>query len=36
MIATMLIGQTFAVNAFDQPAVESYKANVRRILSHNS
>lgn len=32
MIETMLMGDLMGVNAFDQPAVELYKAEVREIL----
>jgi len=33
MIETMLLGRLMNVNAFDQPAVESYKIEMRRLLN---
>ncbi len=32
MIETMLLAKLFDINAFDQPAVEEYKAETRRLL----
>ena len=33
MLETILLGELFAVNPFDQPAVEAYKKETRRLLS---
>jgi glucose-6-phosphate isomerase len=34
MVEIMLLGQLLRVNAFDQPAVESYKSEMRRVLEN--
>ncbi len=36
MSAIMYLAQLFNLNAFDQPAVESYKNEVRKLLENNS
>ena len=35
MIETMLVAKLFGVNAFDQPNVEQYKIETKKILSQN-
>lgn len=35
MIEMMFLGALFNINAFDQPAVEIYKAETRRLLQHS-
>jgi len=34
MTAIMFLAQLFDINAFDQPAVEAYKKEVRRLLNN--